>query len=132
VNALGPGAMDALQLGQITADVRDLIQDADIAVTAIIHTPGSGGSLDPASGIVAATGTDDSVTGYLADLNLREVMADPRYQRGDQLLVVLVSDLSVNPSTATAFRVGDDRYDVISVDRDALGVAYHLVGRRTT
>ena len=131
MNELGTGALDSLMKAQITQDVTDLIQDGDIpAVTAVILTPSVGQNLNTATGVTGGGGDQDSVTGFLGEVSLREVMSNPAYQTGDQKLVVLATDLTVAPATATAFRVGAVRYDVIDVGRDALGIAYHLIGRR--
>lgn len=130
MNNVAAGSPSSVQTARMTADVRDLVRDPQISVSAVVSTSSSSG-VDPASGSVVAVDTQDTVTAYLSDVDFREAAADPRVQVGDRMLTVLASDLSVVPTTSSAVRVGSVRHAVVRVQADPLGIYYDLVLRRT-
>lgn len=132
MNHLGAGTFDSVMLASIRADVLALSQDATTATDVEISTP-SGTAFDPRTGISAPIATQDTTTGWLSDLTLREVeQSGGAYQVGDRRLVVPPDDLSADPVVGSYFRAGSIRYAVLSVIADPVSASWTLVGRKTT
>lgn len=132
MNHIGAGTFDSVMLASIRADVLALTQDPTTAVTAIIETPGAA-SFDPRTGLSAPALTQDTTTGWLSDLTLREVEeSGGKYQVGDRRLLVPPDDLTTDPVVGSTFRIASTRYAVLSAVTDPLSAMWTLIGRRTT
>lgn len=129
MNHPSTGTLDARQVTHLTADLRAMLTDIDTGLNAVVSTPQSQG-VDLVTGQAAEALAVDAVTGWGGPLTRREIAsAGGFYETGDMRLVVMAGDLSATPGTHSRFRIDTTDYAVVHAERDALLLAWHLVGR---
>ena len=130
MNIVGAGALSAVEVAAITADISGLLQDPDMQTSVVFFSPSSS-SMDPSSGTVSRSGDQDTITGWLSPLMESEIGEDSEYRVGDQCFLGMASDFTSAPNTDSNFRDGSTLYSVISVETAKFGSAvyYEVVGR---
>tara|TARA_Y100000593_G_scaffold87301_1_gene167524 strand:- start:214 stop:618 length:405 start_codon:yes stop_codon:yes gene_type:complete len=132
MNVRGPGLIDGVLLASITADLRSLVGDGDVApVTVTVSTPTADPVIDRAAGTYTRATDDDTVSVLRCEVNLEDIAAaQGGLQVGDIRYHIMAADVSTTPTTESVVIDGSDRLAVIHVSQDPLARLYTLTGRR--
>lgn len=132
MNIRGPGLIDAVMLESITADLVSLLGDADVSPnTVTVSTPTGAPTHNRAAGTYTRTTDDDTVNALKCEVNLEDVArSEGGLQVGDIRYHVMQSDLSSAPSTQSVVIDNSNRWAVIHVSADPLGLLWTLTARR--
>lgn len=116
--------------GRISADVRDLLDDADLSV-AITYKRFVSRVLTPSTGQYTTTYTNLGIRAIRNELSAKEVVAGAgQYQMGDVHYMIAVADQSQAPSREDRIVEGSDTFEVRAWYADPLKAVWDVVARK--
>lgn len=139
MNFIGPGILDPIAKEAIRVALVSIVGDTDASsVTVTVSTPTADPTVDWSSRVVTPTTSADSVSalrvpegGKLPKPTLRAAAQDSGGIQSRMFLYhVMAVDLSATPTTSTVITDGGDRFAVVEVISDPLGLMHLLKARR--